>query len=200
MIRKFLPKGIIAVAVLTASTGVLSREISYNFVQGTFVSSTVDTGFEDVDATGIGVSGSFVITPNIALTAGFGTTSFDTFLGVDIDTTELSFGVTGYTSVAEGTSVFGNFSVLKANIEATDGFNTIDDDDTGNVISVGLRHMATDAVEIEAGFSRVDVFDESGNTFGIGIRFYANDKFSLGVGYATGDDVDSLILNARFNI
>ena len=87
-----------------------------------------------------------------------------------------------------------------ADIEASDGFTTVSDDDTGNIIGFGLRHMATDVVELNVSFSRVDVFDDTSNTFGFGARFYANEKFSFGIGYATGDDVDALLLNARINI
>lgn len=191
-----------AAIILAASTNAISREISYDYIQGTYASSTIDTGTTsgDIDANGFGVSGSFSITPNVAFTAGFGATSFDRFLGIDIDTTELTFGVTAHTSIAPGTDISGNFSVLMADIEVSDGFFTASDDDTGNIISVVLRHMVTDAVELNVGFSRVDVFDDTSNTFGFGARFYTNEKFSFGIGYTTGDDVDTLLLNARIDI
>jgi len=193
---------ILAAIILSTSTISISKEISYDFIQGTYISSTIDTGTTagDLDGNGIDISGSFSVAPAIAITAGYGATSFDEFLGVDIDTTELTFGVTGHTSIAPGADIFGNFSVLKANIELSDGFTSIDDDDTGNIISIGLRYLASDKIELDIGLSRVDVFDETDNTFGLGVRFYANDKFSLGVGYSTADDVDSLLLNARFDI
>ena len=90
--------------------------------------------------------------------------------------------------------------MLKAEVEATDGFTTIDDDDTGNVISIGLRHMATDAVELDIGLSRVDVFDDTENSYRFGARFYANEKVSLGIGYSTSSDADALSLNIRIDI
>lgn len=193
---------ILAAAILSISTVSTSKEVSYDFIQGTYASVTVDTGTTagDLDGNGFAASGSFSVAPAIALTASFGATSFDRLQGIEIDTTALSFGLTAHTSVAPGTDVFGNFSVLLADIELSDGFTTIDDDDTGNIISVGLRHLATEKLELEVGFSRTDVFEDTANTFGVGVRFYANDKFSLGIGYATGDDVDTLLLNARIDI
>lgn len=193
---------VLAAAVLSISTVSTSKEISYDFIQGTYASVTVDTGTTagDLDGNGLAASGSFNVAPAIALTASFGATSFDRLQGIEIDTTAFSFGVTAHTSVSPGTDVFGNFSVLLADIELSDGFTTVDDDDTGNIISIGLRHLATEKVELEVGFSRTDVFDDTANTFGVGVRFYANDKFSLGIGYATGDDVDTLLLNARIDI
>ena len=191
---------LIAASILALSSNVFSKEISYNYIQGTYSSITDSSLGVDVDGNGFAASGSFSISPNIAITALYGTVSFDRVLGIDVDATELDFGITAHTSIAPSTDVFGNFSVINAEIEASDGFTTISDDDTGNSITIGIRHMATDKIEISAGFSRVDIFDDTANAFGFGARFYANDKFSIGIGYSTGDDVDTLLLNARIDI
>jgi hypothetical protein len=193
---------ILATALLALSSASVSKEISYDYIQGTYSSITIDTETSagDLDGDALAVSGSFSVAPSIAITAGFGATSFDRLFGIDFDTTELTIGVTAHMAIAPNADIFGNFSVLRANIEVSDGFVTIDDDDTGNVISVGLRFLATEKIELELGFSRTDVFEETDNSFGAGIRFYANEKFSLGIGYSTADDVDSIVLNARFDI
>lgn len=200
MLNNFSKSGLLAIAILTASTSVISKEISWSYIEGTYASVTDSSLAEDIDGDGLGVFGSFAITPNIALGAGYSATSFDTYRGVDVDTSSLTFGVNVHGLVAPGTAIHGFFDVLKVNAEATDGITTIDDDDTGNVIGIGLRHMATDAIEIDIGLSRTDVFDDTSNTFGLGARFYANEKISFGIGYATGDDVDSLLLNLRVDI
>lgn len=192
---------ILAVMVLSTPALSIAKDIGYDYIEGTYSSVTIDAeGLgSDIDGNGLSVSGSASIAPNVALTAGFSSTNFDEFLGVDIDTTELSVGVTAHTSIADGTDVFGNVSVLKAEIEYSNGFNSIDDDDTGHIISIGLRHAASEVVEIEAGFSLVDIYAESENQFNIGVRFYASEKASLGIGYATADDTDALLLNARID-
>ena len=183
----------------TVSTAI-AKEISYDFIEGTY-SSITDSSLPgiDVNGNGFGVSGSFSVSPNIAINAGYGSTSYDRVLGIDIDSTSLTFGVTAHTSVAPGTDVIGNFSVLNGEVKGSNGFTTISLDDTGNIIGVGLRHMVSDALELQIGASRTDIFDDTANTFGLGARFHANDKFSVGVGYSTGDDVDALLLNARID-
>lgn len=191
---------IAAISILALSSNALSKEISYDYVQGTYLSLT-DSGLGfDVDADGFDAGGSFSISPNIAFTVSFGTINFDRFLGIDVDATELDFGITAHKSIAPGTDIIGNFSVVNVELEASDGFTTITDDDTGNAITIGVRHMATENTEINASLVRVDIFDDSANTFGFGARFYTNEKFSIGVGYSTGDDVDSLSLSARINL
>jgi len=200
MLKISAQSNLLAFAMLALSSNALSKDISYDYVQGTY-SSLTDSGLGfDVDGNGFAFAGSFSISPNIAVTALFGATSFDRFLGIDVDVAELDFGITAHTSVAPNTDVFGNFSVVNTEIEASDGFTTVTDDDTGNAISFGLRHMASEKAEISMGFSRVDIFSDTGNTFGFGVRFYANNKFSVGIGYSTGDDVDTLLLSARIEL
>jgi hypothetical protein len=202
MLNSSTTRGFIMVILLVSASNVMSEGISYDYVQGSYVSTSMDSGTTegDVDGNGYGFLASLSITPNYAFTVVLVATAFDTFQSVDTDTTDLAFGVTAHTSVSTGTDIFGNFSVLVAKVETTDGINPISDDDTGYVISIGLRHLVTDALELEAGASREDVFEDTSNSFGVTARFYVSETFSLGVGYATGDDVDSLLLNARLNM
>lgn len=190
----------VAVLILALSSNAFSKEISYDYIQGTYSSITDSSLGVDVDGNGFAVSGSFSVSPNIAITALYETVSLDRIFGIDVDATELDFGITAHTSIAPSTDIFGNFSIVNGEVEASDGFTTISDDDTGNSITIGLRYMATDKTEINVVFSRVDIFDDTYNTFGFGARFYANEKFSIGIGYGTGDDVDTLLLSARIEL
>ncbi len=185
---------------MVLSTNAFSKEISYDYLEGTYSLISDSSLSVDVDADGFAIGGSFSISPNIAITASFGAIDYDRVVGVDIESSGYNFGITTHTSIATGTDVFGNFSVVNSDVEASNGFATISDDDTGNSITVGLRHMITDSVEISAAFSRVDIFNDTGNMFGFGTRFYTGEKFSIGIGYSTADDVDSFLLNARIDL
>lgn len=200
MINSYIQRSILAAAILTASSGAISREISWSYVEGSYASITDSSLNEDIDGDALGIFGSFAITPNIALGAGLSGTSYDRYQGIELDTSSLTFGVNVHTLIAPSTSIYAFFDVLRAGYEVSDGFNTFDENDTGNIIGAGLRHMATDTIEINIGMSRTDVFDDTSNTFGLGARFYANEKISFGIGYATGDDVDALSLNLRLDI
>lgn len=191
---------LLAISIIAISTNAMSQGISYDYIQGTYSSLTDDSLGVDVDGDGFAVAGSFSVSPNIAVTALLGSTSFDRVAGLDIDANEFNFGITAHTSIAPGTDFFGNFSIVNGEVEVSDGFTTLSDDDTGNSITIGLRHMASNTVEISAAFSRVDIFDGTGNTTGFGARFYANEKISFGIGYSTGDDVDTFLLSARIDL
>ena len=201
MFSRTIQHSLLMAVILLSSSNAISRELSYDFIQGTY-SSVTDSSFpnNNVDGDRIGISGSLGITQNLALTAGYNTTSFDSFQGIDIDTSEFVLGVALHAPIAVGTDVIGVFSALKANVESSDGTNSYDDNDTGIIIGIRLRHLVTNSIEVDVGFSHTDVFDESSNVFGLGTRFYANEKISFGIGYATGDDVDALSLNIRLDI
>ena len=201
MFNRTIQHGLLVAVILPLSSSVISREISYDFIQGTY-SSVTDSSLpgSDVDGDGLGISGSLGITQNLALTAGFNATSFDSYQGIDIDTSEFVLGITLHAPIAVGTDVVANFSALKAKVEVTGDARSFDENDTGIVAGIGLRHLATKSIEVDVGFSYTDVFDDGFCTFGLGARFYANEKISFGIGYAAGDDVDTLLLNARFNI
>ena len=179
----------------------IAKDISYDYIQGAYALSTIDSNssVEDIDGNTFEALGSIGVAPNIALTAGFGVTSYDEIRGIEVDSKALSFGVIGHISLAEGTDILGGFSIAKLNIKNNNGF---DSNDTGNAIGIGLRSLVNDAVELKVGYARVDAFDETQNAFNVGARFYANDKFSLGIGYATTDadvDVNAFSINARVN-
>lgn len=195
MIKK--TKSLIFMSIIAISADAISKEIGYDYVQGTYNSITDDSLGVDIDGSGFSVSGSFSLSPNIALTALFGSTNYDRIAGLDIDANEFNFGITAHTSVAPNTDIFGTFAIVNGEVEVSDGYDSASDDDSGNSITVGLRHMVTDSLEISAGLSRLAIFDETSNAAGFGVRFYAGEKVSFGVGYSSGDDVETLSLGAR---
>ena len=117
-----------------------------------------------------------------------------------VNFTELNLGLTSHSSITPETDIFGSFSVLKVEGEIDDGSTTTSDSDTGNTISVGLRHMINNTVELNASLTRENIFDDTIIINSFGARLYASEIFSVGVGYFTGnDDVDAILLNVRID-
>ena len=199
MLKIFTKTVIVAASILTISSNALAKDISYDYIGVEYDSITDSSLGVDVDGTGFFVGGSFSISPNLAVTAAYGTTSYDRVAGLDIDFTELNFGITAHTPLAPNTDLFGNFSVVKVESEVSDGFDTVTDDETGNAISVGVRHMPSDKIELGIKFSSVDLYDDTDSSFEIGAQFYTTEKVSVGVGYVMVVDVDVIVLNARID-
>lgn len=187
-------------ALFIYSSNVNSGEISFDYIQGSYLSITDSSLGVDVDATGFELSGSFSLSQNIAITALYGTSDFDRVLGLKVDGTELNFGITAHTEIAPATHVFGNISYVDIEADVDDGVSTVTADDTGTALSIGIRHMASDSSEVNMRYIRQDDFDTTENRIEIGALFYLNNSLSIGAGFRTGDDVDTLLINARLDI
>ena len=193
MQNKTIHQVLLIAVTLASSSSALSKGISYDFIQGTYVSSSIETstGTEN-DGDGLGISGSFSVAPEIAITASYDDEKIDTPQGSDIDSTSLAVGATVYSSGESGTSAFANISALRREVDTTH--------DSGFIMSFGLRHMPGSVLELELNYSSTVIFDDTDHTVGVGARFFASENISLGIGYETSSDIDSILLNARFNL
>lgn len=195
-----MQKFLIALFILTLSTSAASREPGYNFIQAGYTSVTDSSTGTDVDGDNVAISGSFDVFPGVAFTASYGMTGFDDFLGYQSDAKEYELGITAYKTIVPGTDIGGNLSMLHVDVEASNGLTTLSDRETGNIISLLLRHIATDRIEIDIAVKRVDIFDDTKQFLVFGARIYAGDSFSIGISMLTGDDAEHLTVTARMDI
>ena len=202
MLSIFNQRGLLAIAILVASSSALSKDISYDFLEGGYASTSTDSdvGGDDLDFDSFGIAGSSSSTKNMAITFSLDTTALDKPSGVKLETLSVSVGLTAHTLITNSTSLFGNFSLLSA--EVTDAAG--DESDFGNITTIGLRYAATNSIELDVAFSHTRIFDGITNTLGGGVRYYVDEKFSLGIGYAVVDNSDvnsqSILLNARIDM
>ena len=182
----------VAAALLATTTPSYAYDFSYNYVQGSYASSTDDSLGVDIDSTTIGLSGSFEVSENVAITAGYAGTDYD---DIDADATQLLIGATLHTSVGQMTDVLLDLALIKVDVDLPPPF--ADEDDSGFGVGVGVRHAVNDKVELDAAFTHIDIFDETTNQIGFGARFYFTSSASFGLSYATGDDVDTFAGDIR---
>lgn len=180
-----------AVALLASTFSSQAYDFSYNYIQGSYASSTDDSLGVDIDANTIGLFGSFEVSDYVAITAGFAGTDYD---DINVDATELQIGATLHTSLGQMTDGFFNLSFIHVDIDSPLPF--ADGDDSGFGFVAGLRHAVNEVFELEAAFTHVDVFNDT-TQIGFGARFYMSQAASIGIRYDTGDDVDTLSGNIR---
>jgi opacity protein-like surface antigen len=182
----------VAATLLATTTPSHAYDFSYNYVEGSYASSTDDSLGVDIDSTIIGLFGSFEVSESVAITAGYAGADYD---DIDVDATSLQIGATLHTSVGQMTDAYLNLSLLKVDYDLPPPF--ADEDDSGFGIIAGVRHAINDKVELEAAYLHVDIFDETSNQIGFGARFYFTSSASFGLSYATGDDVDTFTGDIR---
>lgn len=148
-------------------------------------------GYETGDYEGLTLTGSFEVDKDIFVIARYTGLSSDD-AGVDVDFTDISVGAGYHMPIDAKTDAV--FTVSFDSMEVDNPAATIDD--TGILITAGLRHNLNAKVELAGNIYHVSTFE--GDT---GIQGEARYKFkknmSAGVSFVTGDYLDGLGLNFR---
>ena len=194
-IRTTLSRAILPLAFASAPAFAAEppAEIRYDYLDLGLLFGEVDTAGNDVDFWGAGVAGSWGVHKNIALTASLGTGEIDAF--GDIDTTELSFGVTPHFPLADNVDLVIPVAIEWADFDA----GAFSDDDTGYSLGVGIRWLINPAWEFGAGFTHVEIFDADDQVFDANIRWHLSQLLSLGLGAEFGDDTSAAVFDVRFS-
>jgi len=197
---KTFNKASLAAILLSVSTISIAGEISYDFLQATATATRIDIGSGDhLNGNGARVDGSFDIAEHFSITGSVAGTDFDKFSGIKAKTREASAGLTAHTMVGEDTSIFANFSILRGSIKFSMQSDSTTDKDTGTVSSIGVRHMLTNKIELNATGSHLDIFNEKANVVTFGGRLYTSTNISFGAAYSFSKDAESIGIDARLD-
>lgn len=153
------------------------------------------------DFEGFAVKGSFNITDQIFAIAGY-TGASDDEAGFDIDYTQLNIGAGYHMPINQQTDAVFTVSIVDAEVEIPDtvilgipipGYT---EDDTGVLLTAGVRFNVSPEVELAGGIHHISTFD--GDT-GIHAeaRYHFKPNMSGGIGFSTDDYNDGLSINFR---
>lgn len=173
---------VMAGLLMGLSLQVQAAKSNFSYTYGEIALGSVDYG--GLDGTDIRFEGSFDIQPNINLFGGYD--SFD--LDFNVDATFLYFGGGYHQAINNNTDVFGTFAFLDAEIGPFD--------DTGFMLTGGVRHALNDKVELTGGARYIDVFDDSDVSIFGGVRYKLDKKMAVGGGIEMGD-LDRMEVNFR---
>ncbi len=168
-------------------------EIRYDYLNLGLNFGEIDTAGDDVDFWGAAADGSWGFHRNIAMTASIGMGEIDA-LG-DIDTTELSVGLTPHFALTSNLDLVVPVSLVWVDYDAS----AFSDDDTGYSIGVGVRWLINPAWELGGGITHLDIFDTDDQSVNANVRWHLNDLLSLGLGAEFGDDVTAALFDVRFS-
>lgn len=153
-------------------------------------------GYETGDFEGLTLTGSFEVNKDIFVLARYVALTNDD-LGVDLDYDEISVGAGYHMPIDKKTDAVFTVSFDSAEV----GFivpiiGKVSVDDTGVLLTAGVRHNLNPQIELAGGIYHSTTFD--GDT-GIQAeaRYNINNKMSAGLGFTSGDFVDGLNLNFR---
>lgn len=182
-------KKIIGLGALLAafSMGAHAANFNYNYGQ---------VGFETGDFEGLVLTGSFDINKDMFILARFADVTDDS-AGVDLDYTEYSIGAGYHMPVNTQTDGVFTLSFHSGDAEVNvPFFGTVSDDDTGILLTAGVRHQLNPQVELAGNIFHTTIFDGDTGVYGE-VRYSINNKMSAGLNYTSSDAIDGLGINFR---
>jgi hypothetical protein len=188
-------KSLSALAAASALLPFLAQAegLSYSYVEGAYINTDVDQFDEEVD--GFALRGSFEVTDQVFLFAGYDTQSTSIF-GTDLDLERFNLGGGYAWSIGPSADVYGKIGYVQYEADAG-GFDV---DDDGYMLGVGLRGRVAEQLELEGGLNYVDLSDSGDDTSVVlGARWFFTDQLAGGVEGEFGDDFSTYGINVRWD-
>lgn len=167
--------------------------LSYSYLEAAYINTDIDQFDEEVD--GFALRGSFEITEQVFVFAGYSNQSTEIF-GTDLDVEQMNIGLGYAWSIAPTTDIYGKVGYVDAQVDA----GAFDADDDGYMLAVGLRGRPADQLELEGSVNYVDLSDSGDDTsVGLAARWFFTEQFAVGVEGAFGDDANTYGVGVRWN-
>ena len=194
----------LAMALTVLPTAVLADEstysdLSYSYLQVTYGNGEVDD--IDSDIWNIGVS--LAVVDQIYLTAFYQDTDFDTEDNYSsFEQKAFGFGVGLRMPIAASADFIAEATYLNGKTSIDHGYGRFhnSESDNGYGLTLGMRAMASEKIEIGLGIQYVDIFDGNETVWTMGADYFISKDMSLGLHYLKGTgDINAVSLNARYN-
>ena len=178
-------KEVLSILALSCAVSTASASgIGYNYFQGGIATNDVD-GADSA----LFINGSYGVTPNINIVAGFASIGIDSNSSIDASISTYTIGVGYHQSMAEKTDVFGEIQYLNLDLDLSTS-NAYGSYDIGDGFGgrLGLRHQVSDKIEGEVSVNYASIEGETDTTFEATGRYFFNNQISASLGFSTADD------------
>jgi len=183
-------RSVFAFCLLAFSSTAIAEDFDYSYLQLDYGSFEFDD--INVDGDGLGLSGSYAISPDWHVFGGYQAAGLD----FGVDATTLAAGIGYNTELSPVLDMVARLSYQYVELDAPGGGNF---DDSGLGFGIGIRFAASADLELTAGIDYVDFGDGSDDTgFSAGGLYNFTDAFALGLGGSWSDDTSALVLSGRF--
>jgi len=198
MNNTFKLSSVFAASLLASTCALAEQAPKWDFIQASYTTIEIDEA-DWIDLSGFGISGSKLINENLFIAASYNNVS-DSFHGFKVDITNLSAGIGYRHGLTATTDFYGIASIIAQDVDTYyDGEGDDGDDDTGYMLTAGVRSMLTDNFELSGSVAYGDIFDESDTSFALNAFYHFNANLSVGASYAIADDTDTLGASVRYS-
>lgn len=202
---------ILALSGLALPLAAGAQGLSYNYLDARYISQDVDITTSDglglfatdeIGLEGFSIDGSMLIHENVYLFAGYDQQRSDTVNLVlagngkyEIDT--ITAGLGYRVSMAPDTDFNISAAWVREEGKGVDGLNVPEIDDDGYRIALGIRHLLSEFLELNAGASYINIFDDDVTSFTAGLLGHLTPRFAIGAAYAVNSDADGFSVGLR---
>ena len=175
-----------------------ASDLSYTYLRVEYGKGEV----EDVDTDNYDLTASLAVADYVYLNASYGHTEIDVELeSANVDAQVLELGVGVYLPVSDSADIIAEIAYLDAkySIDNRDQMVGISGSESGYGLTLGVRAMASEQLELGIAMQYADIGDESATGWTISADYFVSEALSLGVGFAKSSDSDAISVNARYN-
>lgn len=195
-----MKKTLLFVALLGSSATALAQTPDWTHISLSYLDSSFDAEGNEVDISGFGLNGSFLLQDNWVAVGQYQELSEG---AASIDFT--SAGVGYYKRVRANTDVYTTLTVEHLGSSADTAQGNISSGDTGFGLGVGVRSMLHPDVEVGAKADYLNIDEVSLTRLTANAMYHPSTNVGLGLGYEiyrVSDvdlDIDSLMATLRFS-
>ncbi|MDX2411405.1 MAG: outer membrane beta-barrel protein [Woeseiaceae bacterium] len=170
--------------LILSSAVAMADGLNYNYIQAAYQEVDIDLGGGfDVDGDGFGIGGSAAINDDWFIFAGYSTFDFESV----VDLSSLTIGGGYRAAASDKTDWFATLGYAQAEVDVQ-GFSS--EDDGGYAVSVGLRSMVSENVELYGSLGYADLGGGAdGTSIAAGFWYSLSGNVALGLGVDFDDDV-----------
>jgi len=185
---------IVFITAISFQTNATAKTFNYSRISIGYMNQTVqmDGISNDLKANGYELSASFDVNRSFGVQLSLGKGSGDVkILGskVNLDADTKMLGMFFHAPISSNVDVVLGAALLQGELKASIGNTTIATDNTdGQTISVGVRMMASDRIEINAGVDRTFTGRSSDSSIMVGAFGYLSKGVNLGVSYSSNNN------------
>ena len=189
-------------ALASVTTPILAETFSYTAAAVSYdlLTADIDGVSEDLEGDSVSFGLSIGVSPNLAFTAGYGTGSVDVTSGGDTleaDIDAWGIGVLYHSPINKSADFVAGIDLIQGTIDLKlNGALLTSEDANGNSISIGIRVMAANDLELNGFIDRSDIEDSTNTDIDFGAAFYIDKSVSLNIDYSLDNDGNTLSFGA----
>lgn len=186
---------VLMATVFAGMAAATADDLDYTYVEAGYGQVEIDGLDEDGDALFIG--GSFGFGENWMVFGEYSTSEFDAGGGAEVDFDQLVLGLGGHFPIATSVDFVGKLGYVDVSADVSTPFGSASVDDSGYLLSGGVRALVAQRFELAGALEYVDIGDSDDTGISLSGLYHFTDLFSLGARFATSDDADEIGVFAR---